>query len=118
MKRSAALGKASPWLALVLALPAFAGDDPAISAAEQSIKQHLKEPKSAQFRNERVLPNGTVCGEVRATDSFGKHVAFQRFFVKSGGASLIVQPESPPVAREVWMSTCGSAQGAKPAAER
>jgi hypothetical protein len=65
--------------------PAFAQTDPRIEAAESAVKEGLKDPGSAQFKNEVVKTNSVgetaVCGEYNARNSFGGYVGFQPFGV-------------------------------------
>jgi hypothetical protein len=54
----------------------------ALSAAQESLKQSLKDPSSAQFRNVRLVTFGSgkvICGEVNAKNSYGGYVGFKRF---------------------------------------
>jgi hypothetical protein len=51
-------------------------------AAEELVKQNLKDPDSAKFRNEKVYrSNGLiyVCGELNSNNSFGGYGGFERF---------------------------------------
>lgn len=69
-----------------------ASDKAADEAAMQEIKKqrlakeflipHLKDPESAQFRNQKGL-----CGEVNAKNSFGGYAGFKRFI--AGGENLV-----------------------------
>lgn len=59
--------------------------------ARRSIAGKLNDPASAEFRNDRVLPNGWHCGEVNAKNEFGGYVGFKRFV--SGGKNGIVYLE-------------------------
>jgi hypothetical protein len=53
--------------------------------AQEAVRNHLKDPDSARFRNVtiiRVEPDGAVvCGEVNAKNSYGGYVGFRRFVV-------------------------------------
>lgn len=67
-------------------------ESPATDAAMQEIKlqrlarefltPHLKDPDSAQFRNQK-----RICGEVNAKNSFGGYAGFKRFI--AGGKELV-----------------------------
>lgn len=63
----------------------YAQADPRIEAAELAVKDGLKDPGSAQFKNVAVKTNSlgetAVCGEVNARNSFGGYVGFQAFGV-------------------------------------
>ena|SRR6185503_9265874 len=53
---------------------------------ENAVREHLNDPRSAQFQNERSLTNKNgnkvVCGEVNAKNGFGGYVGFTRFYVE------------------------------------
>jgi hypothetical protein len=74
--------------AVVLSLdlsPAYAQTDLRFEAAESAVKEGLKDPGSAQFKNLVVKTNSlgqtSVCGEYNARNSFGGYVGFQPFGV-------------------------------------
>lgn len=53
------------------------------------VRNSLKDPVSAQFRNLRGgKSNGSVCGEINAKNSFGGYVGFQPFVVVGGVAYM------------------------------
>jgi hypothetical protein len=66
-------------------IPAYAQTDPRVEAAESAVKEGLKDPGSAQFKNVVVKTNSlgetAVCGEYNARNSFGGYVGFQPFGV-------------------------------------
>lgn len=39
----------------------------------------LKDPSSAQFRNERMSESGWLCGEINSKNSYGAYTGFKRF---------------------------------------
>ena len=54
----------------------------ALTTAQESLKQTLKDPSSAQFRNVRLEVYGSrqvICGEINAKNSYGGYVGFKRF---------------------------------------
>lgn len=58
--------------------------DAGTSTCEKSVKQQLKDPDSADFRNEKVTYSEyeskyTIVGEVNANNSFGGKVGYQVF---------------------------------------
>lgn len=61
-----------------------------IATAQSLVKDRLKDPESAQFRNVRRLPDGDVCGEVNSKNGFGGYVGFQHFWIIRAQSS---QPE-------------------------
>lgn len=53
-----------------------------LDEAKLSVRESLRDPESAQFRNLRVKekPSGAiVCGEVNAKNGFGGYEGFERF---------------------------------------
>lgn len=67
--------------------PAYGQTDPRIEAAESTVKEGLKDPGSAQFKDVVVKTNSlgetAVCGQYNARNSFGGYVGFQPFGVVS-----------------------------------
>ncbi|GAB3416792.1 hypothetical protein NX774_12075 [Massilia agilis] len=51
----------------------------AIPAARGPILEVLRDPDSAQFRNEFLGPTGTLCGEVNSKNGMGGYVGFKKF---------------------------------------
>ncbi|MBD9368833.1 hypothetical protein [Xanthomonas sp. XNM01] len=52
--------------------------------AKEKVRQALKDPASAQWRNVNVIYSNVVCGEVNAKNSMGGYAGFQRFLVRNG----------------------------------
>ncbi|WP_177424265.1 hypothetical protein [Pseudomonas sp. MYb185] len=72
--------------------------------AREKIKGIIKDPNSAQFRNQRG-----GCGEVNAKNSFGAYVGFKRFMV-SGGDMVFIDGDPDLAAGafdEAWSMLCG-----------
>jgi hypothetical protein len=51
----------------------------AIPSARKTVLRFLKDPESAQFRNERLTSAGALCGELNAKNSMGGYVGFKRY---------------------------------------
>ena len=67
--------------------------------AERLVRLQMRDPASAQFRNESVVHvNGTaiVCGEVNGHNALGGYAGFTRFMVASGSAMLDSGPPAQP----------------------
>jgi len=62
-------------------LKAAAKPDP-VAAAHERVKDALKDPDSAKFRNEFVARDGAVCGFVNAKNSYGGYGGFRRYIVE------------------------------------
>ena len=101
-------------LGIIILILIFAGSDdeqsssttPTVTKAEKEgkelayielhkkrIKERLKDPGSAQFRNVKVYHGvaPVVCGEVNAKNSFGGYIGFQRFI--SGGTIQVLESD-------------------------
>lgn len=60
-----------------------------IELSQQSVRDALKDPSSAQFRNVTVRKSEAgrvVCGEVNAKNSYGGYVGFRQFVAGVAGA--------------------------------
>jgi len=55
------------------------GDWVAIPKAREPMISLLKDPASAQTRNERITKAGVLCGEVNAKNSMGGYVGFKKY---------------------------------------
>lgn len=57
----------------------------AIYAAREVVKAILREPRSAQFSNERFMPaSGAVCGFVNAKNGFGGYAGRNSYVIVDG----------------------------------
>lgn len=56
-------------------------NDPAIVAAEDSVRKMLKDPESAKFTDTHKAHTGAVCGLVNAKNSYGGYAGASRFIV-------------------------------------
>jgi len=65
----------------------IAANDNLISQTKQHVKNTLKDPESAQFKDVKVAINikgdKTVCGQVNAKNSYGGYTGFKSFYVKN-----------------------------------
>lgn len=53
------------------------------------ITQHLKDAGSTEFRNERMAPNGWICGELNSRNGYGAYAGFRRYIVTDGGRAYL-----------------------------
>ncbi len=118
----------------IFALLAVGGCDPNINAAKNAVKETLKDPESAQFRNVRTvetLPPGEsnhgyvdkthpglpagVCGEYNAKNALGGYTGFSGFIwlpkegrlISVNEDGLISMPSSGSVSRWLpWKDYC------------
>lgn len=72
--------------------------------AREEVKRHLKDPDTAQFRNQRG-----GCGEVNAKNLFGGYTGYKRFMFSGGG--LLIFDGDPALEEgafeESWIQLCG-----------
>lgn len=78
-------------------------------AFKELVKSQLKDPGSAQFRNEQVYKldsgNYAMCAEVNAKNSFGGYTGFKR--VIAGGSLALVESEGyDAIFSEMWTNVC------------
>ncbi|MFS9729906.1 hypothetical protein [Enterobacter hormaechei] len=74
-----------------------------IRNANDSIKRLLKDPASADFSDDYVSQNGSVCGYVNGKNSFGAYSGKERYaFV--GGASYL--DDNSKQFSELWSKNC------------
>ncbi|MDN4038674.1 hypothetical protein [Massilia sp. YIM B02443] len=60
-----------------------------IPKAREAIQSALRDPSSAQFRNEKLTKLGVLCGEVNSKNSMGGYVGFKKFISVAPGANYI-----------------------------
>ena len=58
-----------------------------VQQARVAVRDSLKDPSSAQFRDTRVV-GPSVCGEVNAKNGYGAYTGFTPFYVRGGQAHL------------------------------
>jgi hypothetical protein len=61
----------------------------AIPTARAPLVDLLKDPSSAQFRNERIGKTGALCGEVNAKNSMGGYIGFRKYVSLGPDANYI-----------------------------
>lgn len=74
--------------------------------AQEVVKESLKDPESAEFRN----MNG-VCGEVNAKNSFGGYTGFKKFVIDVNASQLFIDPEDATDSNygkfnDAWFRNC------------
>lgn len=65
-----------------------------IDAAKDRVTRDLKDPDSAKFRGVKAFPNGVVCGEVNAKNSFGAYTGFRAFGYTRQGFPIAPPPNN------------------------
>ncbi|UVO50177.1 hypothetical protein M0208_06450 [Sphingomonas sp. SUN019] len=79
------------------------------AAAETLVKQHLRDPSSAEFSDVRVVPAAgnspsVVCGKVNARNGFGGMAGTQRFV--AGGTVTVEGEIGTEAMTELWRRSC------------
>ena len=80
-----------------------------ITLAREGVIYELKDPDSANFRNEKVIQNETgiyVCGEVNAKNSYGGYVGFMPYFSTGLGLHHIMTEHEDAMANIVVPYYC------------
>ena len=93
----------------ITSLSAVANDAAWIRISQETIKQKLKDPNSAQFKNvtfNRSSKSKVVCGQVNSKNSFGGYVGFQRF-IAAGSQFGYLESEISDDFSTVWRQFCG-----------
>jgi hypothetical protein len=84
-------------------------DDSIIQAGREAVRATLKDPDSAQFRNEVVGEHdgmAVACGEVNAANSYGGKVGYQRYVVENRASVLFEQSSDPLIFETAWVRIC------------
>ena len=71
----------APKLLLFLYFAALSGCSP-MNEERKLVTNHLKDPESTKFRNEKRYTNGYVCGEFNSKNSYGAYVGYSRYVAK------------------------------------
>ncbi|MGY4489755.1 SPOR domain-containing protein [Pseudomonas sp. TE3610] len=70
---------------LLMVTLALAGcGDSALESAHKAVAYQLTDPASAQFRGDRELADGSVCGEVNGKNSYGAYSGFGHYLARKG----------------------------------
>ena len=74
-----------------------------ILVARETIKNNLKDPDSAKFKNER-MSGDVVCGEVNSKNSYGGYNGFKRYMVQGG--TVYFEGEEWTQFSNWWVESC------------
>jgi len=80
-------------IAAALAIPCLV-QARSLEEAQAVVRDSLRDPESARFRNVAANPNGSVCGEVNARNGYGGYNGFTAFAVDPAG-SVWLLPNRP-----------------------
>ena len=73
---------------------------------EKYVREKVRDPASAQFRNQFIGKGGAPCGEVNAKDAFGTYIGFQRYISVARELTLLAQDVAPAEFEESWRELC------------
>ena len=83
-----------------------------IEASKDAIRQRLRDPESAEFRNVHFYSGGpaaVACGEVNSKNGFGGYTGYERFIAAGNVGGLVFLASdlsSPSEMDKAWMETC------------
>lgn len=81
-----------------------------IVMAKNAIRERLRDPDSAQFRNVRFYSGGgtaVACGEVNAKNGFGGYTGYKQFVGASSQLAFLASDmDNPSEWTEIWNSFC------------
>ncbi|EIK93288.1 sporulation domain-containing protein [Pseudomonas sp. M47T1] len=81
---------------ILMAASLLAGcGDSAIQDAHKAVAYQLMDPASAQFREDRELADGSVCGQVNGKNSYGAYSGFGHYLARKGadGFQVVLDPQ-------------------------
>jgi len=84
-------------LSVVMVALALAGcGDSAVQDAHKAVAYKLMDPGSAQFREDRELADGSVCGEVNGKNSYGAYSGYGHYLARKGadGFQVVLDPQA------------------------
>lgn len=78
-------------LAVLLSAACLAacGDSRVVEEKRGFVTAGLRDPSSAQFRNESLKPSGWLCGELNSKNAYGAYVGFKRFVAKDAASAYV-----------------------------
>ena len=77
-----------------------------ISMGEKYVREKIREPASAQFRNQFIGKGGAPCGEVNAKDAFGAYLGYQRYISVARELTMLAQDMPHDEFEESWREMC------------
>lgn len=78
-------------LAVLLSAACLAacGDSRVLEEKRGFVTAGLRDPSSAQFRNESLKPSGWLCGELNSKNAYGAYAGFKRFMAKDSASAYM-----------------------------
>jgi hypothetical protein len=77
-----------------------------ISMGEKYVREKIRDPASAQFRNQFIGKGGAPCGEVNAKDAFGAYLGYQRYISVARELTMLAQDMPAEEFEESWREMC------------
>lgn len=77
-----------------------------IAISHERVKDILKDPDSAKFRNEFIARDGAVCGFVNAKNSYGGYGGFKRYIVEPDRVMLDNADDESWKVDSHWYDVC------------
>jgi len=74
--------------------------------AEKYVREKVREPDAALFRNQFIGKKGAPCGEVNAKDAFGAYIGYQRYISVARDLTLMAQDVAPAEFEASWSQMC------------
>jgi hypothetical protein len=88
------------WLIPALLLAGC--DAPNISRAKDSVREQLRDPESAQFKDVSISHTGAICGQVNARNGYGGMSGFKFFFADKDGYVARLQEDAEGADSSFW----------------
>lgn len=79
--------------------------DGMIILAHKAVEQKLRDPSSAEYRNEKLGSYqgvSVICGEVNAKNGFGGMTGFERYVSNGGDATVLASQMDASEFSNVW----------------
>jgi hypothetical protein len=73
---------------------------------EKYVREKVREPQAALFRNQFIGKTGAPCGEVNAKDAFGAYIGYQRYISVARDLTLMAQDVAPAEFEASWTQLC------------
>lgn len=77
-----------------------------IRLGEKYVREKVREPQAALFRNQFVGKTGAPCGEVNAKDAFGAYIGYQRYISVARDLTLMAADVAPAEFEASWSQLC------------
>ena len=74
--------------------------------SESAVRAKLKDPGSAQFKNQRVSAKGAACGEVNSKNSFGGYTGYTRYIFAGKDLTIFESDMAPGEFDTSWRQVC------------